>query len=117
GMRFVLGDPATEWVMAGVERKTDRYERAMRIEDACLGLIGFKGGVQGLVENDLTSWGSINCQFEGSEGMLAVDENRVRLFNAETHGWRTLDNPQNDPFVDQARGLIRWVEGGVDDYR
>ena len=45
-MRWVLNEPSVEWVIGAVERKTDRYERAMRIEDACVGLIGFEGGVQ-----------------------------------------------------------------------
>jgi len=116
-MRFLLDEPKTEWVMGNVERKTDRYERAIRIEDKCAGIIGFEGGIQAVVENDMTPKGSINCFVVGTEGMLDVDENQVRLFNAETHGWRTLDNPHNDPFVDQAKGLVDWLEGRVDDYR
>lgn len=117
GIRFVLGDPAAEWVMGAVERQTDRYERALRIEDACLGLVQFAGGARALIEADLTPEGSINFFIVGTEGMLDVEENRVRLFNRETRGWRTLDNPQNDPFVDQARGLVDWIEERVTDYR
>ena len=116
-MRFLLDEPVTEWVMGNVERKTDRYERAIRIEDKCAGIIGFEGGIQAVVENDMTPKGSINCYVVGSEGMLDVDENQVRLFNAETHGWRNLDNPHNDPFVDQANGIVDWIEGRVEDYR
>src|SRR6185437_12658082 len=44
GLRFVLGDPATEWVLGAIERKTDKYERGLRIEDAGTGLIGLAGG-------------------------------------------------------------------------
>ena len=117
GMRYVLGDPNALWVMGAVERKTDRYERGMRIEDACMGLIQFEGGVQAVIENDLTEKGSINFHIEGSDGILDVDENVVRLFNAETRGWQTLDNPQNDPFVGQAQGIVDWLNGTVDEYR
>ncbi len=117
GMRFVLGDPSAEWVMGAVERSTDRYERATRIEDACLALACFKGGCQALIENDLTDYGSINFHIVGSEGMLAVDENKVRYMNGSTGGWRALDNPQNDPFIGQALGVVEWVEGTVDQYR
>ncbi|HUE75716.1 MAG TPA: Gfo/Idh/MocA family oxidoreductase, partial [Chloroflexota bacterium] len=117
GMRYVLGDPATEWVMGSVERKTDRYERGMRIEDACIGLIAFANGCQAVVENDLTHEGSINFQIIGTEGMIDVDENNVRLFNATSGGWHDLGNPQNDPFGDQARGLVEWLEDRIDDYR
>ena len=116
-MRFVLGEPKTEWVMGNVERKTDRYERAIRIEDRCAGIIGFEGGVQAVVENDMTTAGSINCHIEGTDGILDIDENAVRLFNAETNGWRTIENPRNNPFVDQAQGLVDWLDGKVEDYR
>ena len=117
GLRYVLGDPKVEWAMGSVERKSDRYERATRLEDACLGLIQFAGGMQAVIESDLTEKGSINFQVVGSEGILDVDENRVRLLNAETRGWQTLDNPQNDPFVGQARGIVDWIEERVEDYR
>jgi UDP-N-acetyl-2-amino-2-deoxyglucuronate dehydrogenase len=117
GMRFVLGDPNPEWVLGAVERKTDRYERATRIEDACAGLIGFAGGIEAVVENDLTDWGSINFQIVGTDGVLDVDENTVRLMNAETQGWKQIDVPKNDPFVGQAHGIVDWLEGRVEDYR
>ncbi|MBI2940429.1 MAG: Gfo/Idh/MocA family oxidoreductase [Chloroflexi bacterium] len=117
GLRFALGDPPAQWVMGAVERRTDRYERAMRIEDACLGLVQFTNGVQAVVENDLTPRGSINFQIIGSEGTLDVDENRVRLMNGSTGGWQVLDNPQNDPFIAQAQGLVDWIEGKGEDYR
>src|SRR5262249_34546230 len=32
-VRYLLGDPAAEWVMGAVERRTDRWERSVRIED------------------------------------------------------------------------------------
>lgn len=117
GMRFVLGDPKAEWVMGAVERNTDRYERATRIEDGCMLLAGFEGGCQALVEDDLTPEGSINFQITGTDGVLDVDENRVKLMNASTGGWKVLDNEQNDPFIGQARGIVDWLEGRVEHYR
>ena len=44
--RYLMGDPGTEWVMGAVERKTDRYERDVPVEDCCMCLIQFKGGAQ-----------------------------------------------------------------------
>lgn len=117
GMRFVLGDPAVEWVMGAVERQTDRYERGIRIEDRCLGLIHFAGNVDAVIESDLTDYGSINFQIIGSDGILNVDENQVRYFNATTNGWKTLDNAQNEPFAGQAQGLLDWLDGRVERYR
>jgi predicted dehydrogenase len=117
GLRFVLGDPAAEWVMGAIERKTDRYERGLRIEDAGLGLISLAGGILVSLVDDLTPYGSINFQITGSEGVLDVDEDTVRLLNASTNGWQTIDHEKADPFVAQAHGVVDWLDGKVDDYR
>ena len=117
GIRYVLGDPATEWVLGAVERKTDRYERGLRIEDAATGLIGLAGGTLISLLDDLTSYGSINFQITGSDGILDVDEDNVRLLNGSTAGWKTLEFERIDPFVGQARGVVDWLDGAVDDYR
>ncbi|HEX5416694.1 MAG TPA: Gfo/Idh/MocA family oxidoreductase [Chloroflexota bacterium] len=117
GIRFVLGDPATAWVMGAVERKTDRYERGLRIEDAALGLIALEGGVLISLLDDLTPYGSINFQITGSAGILDVDEDNVKLLNATTNGWQTIAFEQRDPFVGQARGIVDWLDGNVEQYR
>lgn len=117
GMSFVLGDPGVTWVLGSVVRQTDRHERGLRIEDACVGRFQFANGTKAVIENDLSDYGSINFQIIGSEGVLDVDENTVRLMNAETRGWRTLDNPKNNPFEEQAKGIVDWLEGRVEDYR
>src|SRR5262245_17110496 len=48
-IRYLLGDPETEWVTGAVERDTDRWERGIRIEDAGMGLVRFRGGAQALI--------------------------------------------------------------------
>ena len=117
GLRFVLGDPATEWVLGAVERKTDRYERGLRIEDAGLGLIALAGGAVVSLLDDLTPYGSINFQITGSEGILDVDEDNVKLLNGTTGGWRPIEFDHVDPFVEQARGIVDWLDGKVEDFR
>lgn len=117
GMRFVLGDPATEWVFGAVERKSDRYERGLRIEDAGVGTIALAGGILVSLVDDLTPYGSINFQITGSDGILDVDEDNVKLFNRGTHGWQTIDYERIDPFVGQARGIVDWLDGKVEHYR
>jgi predicted dehydrogenase len=117
GIRFVLGDPATEWVFGALERKTDRYERGTRIEDAGAGLISVAPGILISLLDDLTPYGSINFQITGREGILDVDEDNVRLFNAATGGWQTIDFERINPFVGQARGIVDWLDGKVEDYR
>jgi predicted dehydrogenase len=117
GIRFVLGDPATEWVFGAVERKTDRHERGTRIEDAGAGLISLTPGILISLLDDLTPYGSINFQITGSQGILDVDEDNVKLLNATTGGWQTIEFDRINPFVGQARGIVDWLKGQVDDYR
>jgi predicted dehydrogenase len=117
GMRFVLGDPSTEWVLGTIERKSDRYERGLRIEDAGMGVISFAGGTLATLLDDLTPYGSINFQITGSDGILDVDEDNVKLFNAHTHGWQTIEYPHVDPFVGQAQGIVDWLDDKVEEYR
>ena len=52
-MRYVLGDPEAEWVIGNVERKTERYERDIPIEDRSAGIIGFQGGCIGLLLQEI----------------------------------------------------------------
>ncbi|MDP6667821.1 MAG: Gfo/Idh/MocA family oxidoreductase [Dehalococcoidia bacterium] len=122
GARFILGDPVAEWVMGAVERRTDKYERDTAIEDSCIGLIHFGGSLQFFIQSDL--WDR-NCDagkffIRGTEGTLHVRETVLKLFNAETGGWKDVDlNLQEG---DRAIGgrmnaaqtleLIEWIEGG-----
>lgn len=122
GARFILGDPVAEWVMGAVERRTDKYERDTVIEDACMGLIHFGGSLQFFIQSDLWDRNSDAGKFfiRGTEGMLHVRETVLKLFNAETGGWKDIDLGLKEG--DQAIGgnmnaaqtieLINWMEGG-----
>ena len=122
GTRFVLGDPGPIWVFGAVERKSDRYERGVAIEDACMGLVHFEGGGELLIEADLERGGAAAGRFhiQGSEGLLEVGETQLRLFNAGTSGWSDIDLKLQDGDVaiggntnaKQVRELIAWMEGG-----
>lgn len=122
GTRFALGDPMPVWLMGSVERKTDRYERDVAIEDACVGLVQFDDGVQLLIESDLEreGAGAGYFQIQGTEGTLDVKETELRLFNAETNGWQDIDLDLQEgqkaiggeTNAAQARELIAWLEGG-----
>ena len=122
GARYILGDPTAESVMGAVERRTNKYERNTAIEDACMGLIHFGGSLQFFIQSDL--WDR-NCDagkffIRGTEGMLHVTETVLKMFNAETRGWESIDLELKDG--DQAIGgntnaaqtkeLIEWIEGG-----
>lgn len=111
-IRYLLGDPDTEWVMGAVERKTDRWERGTRIEDCCMGLIQFRGGAQALVQCDLGGGADVeNYSLRGSDGLLDVSQRQVRLLRGGGTGWEVIDTGYHDPWIEQARELIAWIEG------
>jgi UDP-N-acetyl-2-amino-2-deoxyglucuronate dehydrogenase len=123
-MRFIMGDPAITAVVGSVQRQTDRHERGLRIEDSCAGILQFDNGAQAVIESDLTprELASINCTFYGTEGVLEVDENNVRLMNATSNGWQvvaegTPNHTFRDAFTGQAYGVVEWIEGTVESYR
>ncbi len=120
--RCLLGDPQVLWVVGNVERKTDRYERATPIEDACAGIVQYDGGAQGVVESDLTERGSFVRRIVGDEGQLEIVGSGIRLFDGKSAGgkgggWRMLDVPRNDAHAEQAREIVAWVDGKQETYR
>jgi predicted dehydrogenase len=111
-IRYLLGDPETEWVMGAVERKTDRFERNVRIEDCCMGLMRFRGGAQALVQCDLANTANVeNYTVRGPDGVLEVGQQRLRLLRGAGSGWEEIDTGYDDPWICQARGLVEWLEG------
>jgi predicted dehydrogenase len=111
-IRYLLGDPESDWVFGAVERKTDRFERNVRSEDCCLGLIQFRSGPQALVECDLTGTSQVeNYSIRGSDGVLDVGQRGLRLLRGSGAGWEVIETGCEDPWVCQARELLTWVEG------
>jgi UDP-N-acetyl-2-amino-2-deoxyglucuronate dehydrogenase len=111
-IRYMLGNPETEWVFGAVERQTDRFERNVRSEDCCMGLIQFRSGAQALVECDLTGTSQVeNYSIRGSEGVLDVRQRELRLLRGSGAGWEVIETGYEDPWAAQARELVTWVEG------
>ena len=129
GMRYVLGDPQAEWVMGAVERKTNRWERDVPIEDCCLGLTTFTGGTQALIQVDLTPYSSPDhFTVQGTEGMLMVAPDSLRVINADNSSgetrptlWDTqtksaagsvgFESYFHIAYTAQAQGLKAWLDG------
>jgi predicted dehydrogenase len=112
-MRYILGDPETEWVMGAVERKTDRWERDTAIEDCGMGLIQFRGGAQALIQCDLGGGANVeNYTVRGSDGLLEVGQRELRLLRGAGGGWEVIETGYDEPWIAQARELIAWLEGG-----
>jgi len=123
-MRYLLGDLGTLWVMGNIQRKTDRYERDIRIEECAEGVICFGNGTIGLILQELlwpvsgavppTGRAGMGGIFLGSDGILEVDEKKVRLLSSKTGKWQTTEVEGENPFVAQAKELIDWIEGRVE---
>ena len=121
GARFVLGDPAAEWVMGAVQRKTDRYERDVPIEDCCLALVQMGAGLQLFIQSDLRQEGATAGGFliRGSDGILETDERSLRLLNADAAGWQEQVLAEEEGYgmggrvnAEQIKELARWMDGG-----
>jgi len=115
GVRYVLGDPETEWVMGQVERRTDRYERRCRIEDLCMGLICFSGGTRLVIESDLPGPELSAPLIYGTEGTLRAGDGRLLLLNDKKLGWQEIKPTEEG--TTQLAELIAWIEGGVKEHR
>jgi predicted dehydrogenase len=121
-MLFILGEPDPTWVLAAVERQTDRFERDTPIEDRCMVLVELSGSTQLLVQSDLpgaeAAGHGITLQITGSAGMIETSEYSVRLFTADSGGWRVefasddVDTIGGRANGRQVRELIRWLDGG-----
>jgi predicted dehydrogenase len=130
--RYLLNDDECEWVMGNVERKTDRYERNTRIEDAAIAVFQFKGGARALTLADVTPIVYQGAQIYGSKGMITLSTNNLQLLNESTGGGWKLHEPdgkfykvaeQGDRFewlegaTGQATELADWIEGKAESHR
>lgn len=120
---FVQGDPQAEWVMGAVERQTDHYIFGHRVEDRCAGIIGYAGGVEGVLENEMNKMYQLGATLYGSDGMMVVHNNSLRYMTTVTDGWQEFTPEESslsgygNAFVDQAHGICDWLDGKVEDYR
>ena len=113
-MRYVMGDPDAQWVLGNVERKTDRYERETRIEDRSAGIVQFSNGAIGQLLQELGGRHYQGGIFYGADGILELDERKVRLLNGRSGTWEERAGQGEDPHVGQARELVAWIEGEVE---
>ncbi|MBD3182643.1 hypothetical protein GF312_10145 [Candidatus Poribacteria bacterium] len=134
GVRFILGDPKAEWVMGQVSRHTDKWERRVRIEDCCMGLICFEGGTRFVMESDLPKPGPPGPSVYGTEGSMKITGEKIFLMNKDTDGWKEIkisepvQKPDNvvmqagwsapaESSPTQVAELIAWIEGKINDHR
>ena len=126
--RFLLNDIECTWVMGGVERETDQWARAIPIEDKALAMFGFENGAQAMILSGLTPRTWYGGRIYGSDGMIDLKLNDLRIMNGKTGGWR--EHKPDGEFlkygterfevlegaVAQARAFADWVSGAVPDF-
>jgi predicted dehydrogenase len=112
-MRYMLGNPETRWVMAQVERSTNRWERCYPIEDCLVGTIAFEGGARGVIESDLQAEGETGgLWIYGTKGAIDLFGGPF-LMNESTGGtWQPIEAEESDPPVCYCRDLAKWLDGG-----
>jgi len=110
--RYLLGDDDCEWVMGQVERLTDQYERNTRIEDRAQAVWGFKGGARAMILSDLTPEYYQGAIIYGTEGMMELDTNDLRVMSVGTNGqWETHE--PNGKFLKHGAERFEWLEAGA----
>ena len=112
--RYLLGDADCRWVMGNVERKTDRFERTTRIEDAAVAVFEFVGGARALILADVAPTYFQGAQIFGTDGQINLTTEEVQVLNADTGGsWRS-HRPDGRFCTLAAEGTnFEWREGGA----
>jgi predicted dehydrogenase len=112
--RYLLSDDECVWVMGNIERKTDQYERATRIEDCAIGVFQFSKGARALLLSDVTPLVYQGAHIYGSAGMINMTTNDLQLLNQDTGGRWELHAPDGKFFKVADEGdRFEWLEGGA----
>lgn len=128
--RYWLDDPETEWVIGQVERKTERYEHRLRIEDLCVGLICFSGGTRLILECGLPGVSGNSFSVYGTEGFI-IPSKKPPILRSPKKGWQEMDllrdeyKMKRDPILPYPaemdlmllEELLAWMEGRTHDHR
>jgi predicted dehydrogenase len=140
---YLMDEPRVEWVMGQAERTTERMERGIPAEDACLGVAGCDNGATILIMGSLALGHRIGqgARVLGTDGGMELDTGRppdseiptdgqmyqpegpsarynhefgkVRYMNASSGGWREVEAPWHDAWAHQAGEIVEWAEGRV----
>ncbi|MGI5819348.1 MAG: Gfo/Idh/MocA family protein [Armatimonadota bacterium] len=107
-MRWVIGDPAWEFVVGWLQRITNRFERGSYTEDMSHALIRFEGGNEMTLSMDMEDGvKNQNHQFVGPEGVITFNREQAVLLDADG---------LHDPLAIEQRGyfeeLLAWMDGG-----
>ena len=91
--RYLIGDPAPSWVMAQLERRTNRYERGLYVEDCITATIAYENGYRMTIEVDVEPKPSGFWYVFGSEGSLRLTtKDAVLIGRGEPSCWQPSQN-------------------------
>src|SRR5690606_16606805 len=88
--QWVLGNKSAKWVMGAVERQSDHYIFGHRVEDRCMGIIGYDDDCEGVFENELNARYEVGATIYGTEGIIEVNDNNLRYMTSSSGGWQTF---------------------------
>ena len=117
-MCYILGDPKPLWLIGQTSRETDKWERRVRAEDLCMGLICFEGGIRGIYESDLPGPGLRGDVVYGSDGILrrgGKDTGGVMVLNSKSTEWQVIKPRESE--TNQYQEYIDWLDGKIEIHR
>ena len=126
---YVLGDPKVRWVLANVQRETDRYERGWPAEDLAGAMVGLENGVRMAVDSDVrpSAIDDDSAQIVvGSDGLMLIpcDFTRVpfglkvlRKNQADFQVFPPGPERSHDFIAPQIADLARWARGEIETHR
>ena len=118
--QYMLGDPTPLWVLANVQRQTDRYERGWPAEDLAGLLVEFEGGIRLSMESDTPPEGLERDLrvITGTEGVIWLSGgtagNVIRLLRHGRSGWETIEASEaefSDARTLELDALAAWATG------
>ncbi|MBM4436419.1 MAG: Gfo/Idh/MocA family oxidoreductase [Actinobacteria bacterium] len=121
---WMLGDPTPQWVLAQIQRESDRWERSWPAEELTAAMVGFEGGCRVVIECDIDGYGQLRggTSVTGTDGVIllprvtAQGNIPVSVLRADAKGWEDFPIPATDDTADQMRireidAFARWVAG------
>lgn len=116
-MRYMLGDPKTDWILGQLERKKDSYNRGHRVEEVAVGFVQFSNGVRGLIEMGDLAIQDFEFHIDGNHGQLNVTADRLFLQNNQRKKGREIQRATGKEYIAEIAELVSWLNGDVDEHR
>jgi len=111
-IRYLLGDPETDWVIGQIERKNDSYDRGHAVEEVAAGLVQFTGGTRALIEMGNLAKQDFEFHVVGENGQLRLSH-KYLVKNVKKGGWKRIEEDPSRSCYGQIDELIRSLNGEI----